>query len=197
MIIKCPTCGAHVPASSAVEVPVGDRYEQYCSLRCADAVGLQPSQGLPVAPQRILVAVDGSGPSLRATKYAAALAAATGGSVELIHAIDPGMMRALPLEDNAHPSEAAGEAAGELDKRLQLEARTLLQHCQSLCEAAAVNAEVTIDSKSPQQAIVDAASRSDLIVLGSRGLDATAAEMLGSLAERVIAQVTTPVLVVH
>jgi nucleotide-binding universal stress UspA family protein len=197
MIVKCPICGAHVPKSISVEVPAGDHFEQYCSLRCAGAANKMPPTELPEPPHRILVAVDGSGPSLRATQLAAALAVASGASVELIHAIDPGMLRTLPVGAGPGGVTRLGIQAGELETRLRRDAEAQLERCQHICETAGIKVDVSVEFKAPNQAIADAAERFDLVVIGSRGLGATSADMLGSLSHRVIADTSKPVLVVH
>jgi nucleotide-binding universal stress UspA family protein len=197
MIIKCPTCGAHVPKSIAVEVPVGDHFEDYCSLRCASAADRMPPTELPPPPHRILVAVDGSGPSLRATQLAATLASASGASVELIHAIDPSLLRTLPLSSGPEGVSRLGIPSSQLEERLRIDAQAQLERCQQICEAAGIKVNVNLEIKAPTQAIADAAEHFDLVVIGSRGLGATSAEMLGSLSHRVIADTSKPVLVVH
>jgi nucleotide-binding universal stress UspA family protein len=197
MIVKCPVCGAHVPKSIAVEVPAKGHFEQYCSLRCASAADKLSSTELPAPPHRILVAVDGSGPSLRATQLAATLAVASGATVELIHAIDPSMLRTLPLGAGPEGVTRLGIRADELEDQLRSDAEAQLERCQQICEAAGIKVEVNVEIKAPNRAISDAAERFDLIVIGSRGLGATSAEMLGSLSHRVIADTSKPLLVVH
>jgi nucleotide-binding universal stress UspA family protein len=196
-MIKCPVCGAHVPKSIAVEVPVEDHFQQYCSLRCASAANRLPPAELPPPPQRILVAVDGSGPSLRATKLAATLALGSGASVELIHAIDPSLLRTLPLSAGPGGVTRLGIQADEVEQRLRKDAEAQLECCQQICEAAGITVGVRVEIKAPSEAIADAAERFDLVVIGSRGLGATSAELPGSLSHRVIADTRKPVLVVH
>jgi nucleotide-binding universal stress UspA family protein len=197
MIVKCSVCGAHVPETIAVEVPVGDHFERYCSLRCANANDRLPLGSLPPPPARILVAVDGSGPSLRATRLAASLAVATHASVELMHAIDPSMLRALPLAAAPGGVTRLGIRADELESRLREDAEVQLESCRRICEAAGVKVETCVELKAPNRAIAEAAQRFDLVVMGSRGLGATSAERPGSLSHRVISETNRPVLVVH
>lgn len=196
-MIKCPVCGAHVPKAIAVEVPVGVHFETYCSLRCASAEGRMPSAELPAAPRRILVAVDGSGPSLRATRFAAALALTSGASVELIHAIDPGMLRTLPLAAGPEGVTRLGIQTDELEKRLRSDAEVQLECCREICKAAGVEVGTRVEIAAPNRAIVEAAEGVDLLVMGSRGLGATSGQRVGSLSQRVIAETGKPVLVVH
>jgi hypothetical protein len=66
-MIKCLVCGSHVPKEVAVELTLEGKLQDFCSVGCADAAlaegaALAPPPSPPV-PRRILVAVDGSGPS--------------------------------------------------------------------------------------------------------------------------------------
>src|SRR3990172_3482953 len=75
MLVKCGVCGGHVPAEVAVDLP--GSVERYCSLRCTlEAEPAAAALALPELPRRILVAVDGSGPSLRIVVEAPARAVA-------------------------------------------------------------------------------------------------------------------------
>ncbi len=201
MVAKCPVCGAHVPTAVAVEILTGDSVERFCSLRCAVSADPNPTckvrpTALPQPPKRILVAVDGSGPSLRATELAAAMAAAMGGEIELLHAIDPNVIRALPREPMS-AGRRLGFHAGEVEAYLREETETQLERYRKVCEAADVKVTSRIETKPPARAIAEAAEEFDLIVMGSRGLDALSGAALGSLSHRVIAETRRPVLVVH
>jgi nucleotide-binding universal stress UspA family protein len=197
MIAKCPVCGAHVPGSIAVEIPSDGERERYCSLRCAVAANRLPPVELPPPPQRILVAVDGSGPSLRATRLAAALATSNAARVELIHVIDPALLRTLPLDAGPGGVTHLGVGVEQLEARLRRDAEAQLERCQGICEAAGVEASTRVEVEAPNRAIAEAAEHFDLVVIGSRGLGATSAEALGSLSHRLIAETDKPVLVVH
>jgi nucleotide-binding universal stress UspA family protein len=186
-LVKCPVCGGHVPAEVAVEIPIGGEPMRFCSLGCAEAgereAGMAPAAlpPLPAAPQRILVAVDGSGPSLRATELAAVLARLASGRVSLLHAIDPRLARA-PSADGS---------------RLRVEAEAQLARCRRICEAAGVPVTTRVDVSAPARAIAAASLEADLVVMGTRGLGALSGAALGSLSHRVLGETRTPVLVVH
>jgi nucleotide-binding universal stress UspA family protein len=187
MLVKCGVCGAHVPAEVAVDLP--ESGERYCSLACAmqrDAKGAPLP--LPALPRRILVAVDGSGPSLRATQMAIALAREGGGALTLLHAIDPALLRRAAGE--------TGDAAGR-ERALRAEAEGQLERCRRLCESAAVPASLRIEVDVPARAVAAAAEQADLVVVGSRGLGAASGQSVGSLAQRLLAETRTPLLVIH
>ena len=211
MMLKCPVCGAHVPQATAVEFPTPDGPIQYCSLRCAVAVeserertaGPAPAARTaeppaPVPPPReFVVAVDGSGPSLRAVELAASIARATGGRLVLIHAIDPALIRLLPLDSPFAGATRLGLDIGALEARLRRDAVRQLERCGALCEKADVPYEGRVVMEPPARAIAEAAEKADLVVIGSRGLGALAGAALGSLSQRVMGETRKPVLVVH
>lgn len=201
MVVKCPVCGSHVPTAAAVEIPVGDAVQRFCSLRCATsaeagAARTAPLPPLPEPPQRLLVAVDGSGPSLRATEIAASLARALHAHVTLLHAIDPALMRILPF-DGLATAQRLGLDTKQLEAGLRKDAEAQLAHCRRVCEAAGIEHGTRIEMKPPAKAIAEAAAEADLVVIGSRGLGALSGVALGSLSHRVIGDTRTPVLVVH
>ena len=204
MMFKCPVCGAHVPTATAVEIPVGKGTERFCSVRCATSAGAGEARGAPLAtptplpaPRAILVAVDGSGPSVRAVEMAVSIACATKGKVTLIHAIDPALFRLLPLDSAFGGATRLGIDPGKLEDDLRRDAVASLERCGRICETAGVKYTCRIEMKPPVRAIADAAEHADLIVMGSRGLGALSGAALGSLSHRVIGETRKPVLIVH
>jgi nucleotide-binding universal stress UspA family protein len=205
MLIKCPICGAHVPRAVAVETPAGGAREHYCSLRCAamgesqaapQAAPAAPAP-LPPVPRRLLVAVDGSGPSLRAVELATSLARACGGRITILHAIDPAPLRLLPLDDGFGGATRLGLDVEQIEARMRRDAEMQLQRCARICRDAQVEYACRIEAKPAVRAIAEAADEADLVVVGSRGLGAFSGAALGSLSHRVIGEVSRPVLVVH
>jgi nucleotide-binding universal stress UspA family protein len=202
-VVKCPVCGSHVPPEVAVDVPVAGRVQHYCSLRCAEAAeaeGGAPAAwapALPELPRRILVAVDGSGPSLRAVGLAAALARASQGSVTLLHALDPRLLRWLPTEIGIAGTVGIGPRPEEVERAFRVEAEGQLARCRRLCEEAGVPVTARIAVATPLRAVGEAAADADLVVIGSRGLGAFSGAALGSLSQRVLGETRKPVLVVH
>lgn len=202
MFVKCPVCGAHMPREAAVEIPTDEGLVHFCSLRCAEASDARPVlkaplPSLPDLPKKILVAVDGSGPSLRATELAVSLARTSGGSVELLHAIDPALARLVPVERAFAPAEAGSPTGEAVQARLRKDAEAQVARCRRVCEEAGVPVGCRIEVGAPASAISEAASSFDLVVMGSRGLGAVSGAMLGSLSHRVLGLTRQPVLVVH
>jgi nucleotide-binding universal stress UspA family protein len=210
MMLKCPVCGAHVPEEAAVELPTAKGPERYCSLRCGmssetereRAAGVAGAAApaahvLPPPPRAIVVAVDGSGPSLRAVEFAASIAKVTGGRLTLIHAIDPALMRLLPLDSAFAGATRLGLDVAEMERTLRDDAVRQLERCGRICESAGVPYTSRVAMEQPTRAIADAAEKADLVVMGSRGLGAFSGAALGSLSHRVIGGTGKPVLVVH
>jgi len=201
MLVKCPKCGAHVPTEVTVEARIGGEAARFCSLGCAQAAEVEAAKQaalspLPDAPKRILVAVDGSGPSLRATELAASLARLSGGHITLLHAIDPRKLRWLSGVSALADARLA-LPPGEVEQGLRKDAEAQLDRCRRVCEAAGVPVSWRIEVEPPLRAIVDAAVEADLIVMGSRGRGALSGAALGSLSHRVIGETPKPVVVVH
>jgi nucleotide-binding universal stress UspA family protein len=191
-----------VPAEVALEIPVSGGVRRYCSLGCAETAeseGGAPrawTPALPELPRRILVAVDGSGPSLRAVAMAAALARASGGSVVLLHALDPRLLRGLPTEIGL-AGATPGPRPEEVERALRESAEGQLARCRRLCEAAGVAVTARVEVAVPVRAVADAADEADLVVIGSRGLGALSGVALGSVSQRLLGETRKPVLVVH
>ena len=199
MIINCPICGSHVPADVAVEVVLEGELCRFCSARCADTAlsgdpAFAPAAAIPPVPHRILVAVDGSGPSLRALAVGAGLARAGGGNVRALCAVDAGWTAALRMLAKGGKQP---DMSPEVERALREDAQAQLDHCRRVCEQAGVPVATHVAFKPPFEAIVEAAGDADLVVMGSRGRGALSGFLLGSVSQRVLGGTRTPVLVVH
>lgn len=139
---------------------------------------------------RILVPTDGSDYSLRAAACAADLAKRYGAKVTALLATDSSQ-----LTITKWPPEAYAAIKAMLDQQHDsIIARTLEQF-----QSAGVQAEALQVEGSPAQVIrqVAEAEGYDLIVMGSRGLNASQeVPFLGSVTERVLRLVSCPVLTV-
>jgi len=195
MIAKCSTCGAHVPSDVALTITHDGKEYSFCSAHCADAQVPDILTQLPPLPRKILVAVDGSGPSIRAVETAVTLAQASQGEIRLLAAVEPGRLR----EAARSPGVGARfeTLAEDVEQVLRESAEAQLQRCRRICERGRVPCVTKIDTRPPLEAILAAADDVDLVVMGSRGRDALTASSLGSLAQRVVTSTAQRVLVVH
>lgn len=147
--------------------------------------------------QRIVAAVDGSPPALRAVAFAAKLAGGQG--AELILTM---VVRDLPpsgspeLEDYARlehietPTRTLAFAAAD----------SVLENARQIAEAnGAQRLSTAVSIGEPAAEIVALAERSqaDLIVVGSRGHGRLAGLILGSVAQEVAVSAPCPVTIVR
>lgn len=136
-------------------------------------------------PERVVVGVDGSGPSQAALHWGLAEGRARGLPVHLLHAWEvPILAAAVPLDplDPAHRRAARAEldrivsalppSAGDIDT-----------------EPVLVEGPVT-------DALLERSERGDLVVVGTRGLGGVAALLLGSTAQRLSQLAPAPVVLV-
>ncbi|MFD6243999.1 universal stress protein [Streptomyces roseolus] len=140
-----------------------------------------------MAGGRIVVGVDGSGPSLKALKWAAGQAALTG---DALHAV-------ISWEYPASWATLMPGVPPEFDpERL---AKQILD--QSLAEALtpeqAATTTRTVVSGNPAQALIDQARGAELLVVGDRGYSGFKAAVLGSVSTNVTQHAPCPVVVVR
>jgi nucleotide-binding universal stress UspA family protein len=142
--------------------------------------------------KHILLATDGSAASDHAAQLAVGLARTHGAKLTALYAVDPypyiGLGEVNPMGFQAYMSAAQADAAtahakvavlcGQGGASVPLEARML--------------EDVAVASGIVQTGLSEGA---DLIVVGSHGRTGIARLMLGSVAARVVAESTVPVLV--
>lgn len=134
--------------------------------------------------KHILVAVDGSENSVRAAAEAAKLANLIGGvKIELVSVIAIDVYSDMVYD----PIEAHGDAQ-----------REAIKAAAEVLESAGIDHDIVILHGRPADRIVDHATESgaDLIVMGSRGLNALQEFALGSVSHKVLVHASCPVLVV-
>jgi nucleotide-binding universal stress UspA family protein len=139
---------------------------------------------------RILIAVDGSPPSLRALEFGASLAAKLGVGVHLLHAM-PRVV--LPLGGMTPAS------LSELPHTLEGEGKRLLAALADKVQPSGVAVETELGVGEAAAVISERAERTDIqmVVMGSRGQGAVARLLLGSVATQVVHAATKPVVVVR
>lgn len=136
--------------------------------------------------KRILVAVDGSENSHRAGKHAAQLASlCPGAAVEVLYILEFERTRSDVL-DNAGIDD------------LHIDRKKRLMPIEEAFKQFQIPYKLVIKHGEPGPIIVHFANSGefDLVVLGSRGLNAFQEMVLGSVSHKVAKRVTAPVLIV-
>jgi len=133
----------------------------------------------------ILIPVDGSENSMRATKHAIDLAVKLNARLIGLHVIDTRILK-------------AAEGSSKLLAQLQRLGEKSLKDVTALAGEAKVKVETSLQEGLPVDVIVEEAEKRnvDLIVMGTRGLTGAKRVVLGSTAEQVIRWAACPVLVV-
>ncbi|MFJ7935025.1 universal stress protein [Sporosarcina sp. NPDC096371] len=135
---------------------------------------------------RILVAVDGSDNSRRAAEHAAYLASLNHGAVvKVLYILDYDRTRSDVLYN-------AGSDDLHIDRKKQL------IPVEEAFDQRSVTYELVIKHGEPGPTIVTFANSNDfdLVIVGSRGLNAFQEMVLGSVSHKVAKRVTAPVLIV-
>jgi nucleotide-binding universal stress UspA family protein len=138
-------------------------------------------------PKKIIVAVDGSEPSMKAVSYAAQLAKLSGSKLMMLNVI-------------LLPAFASPKTLEGLRRDLSTKASQILEKSKSVAEALNMDSESKIveTDHSVVETIVELSEseKADLIVLGSRGIT-MGKLMLGSIAAGTANLAHRPVLVVR
>jgi nucleotide-binding universal stress UspA family protein len=140
---------------------------------------------------RLLVAVDGSEQSDGALAHAAHLAEATGGSLTLVHAVDPAVQEVT----GADPHDG-DRLVVEDETAAETRAERILDDAAASVAGVAVTTELLHGD--PREVIPEfaAAERFDGIVVGHRGLSERRERVLGSVAKSLVERSPVPVTVV-
>lgn len=135
----------------------------------------------------ILVAVDGSEPSLKALQLAGEIASSTGAELLLAHATEP----------LVYVTEAYFVPTAEVERAERERSQKILGEAAERAKKAGWKARTLSLRGPPAESIADAAAEhgADLVVVGSRGLGAVARVLLGSVADRLVHVSKKPVLV--
>jgi nucleotide-binding universal stress UspA family protein len=139
--------------------------------------------------KRILVAIDGSDPSLKAARMAADIALRFGAQLTLVHVVPKLLL----------PPDVYGLTLAEVEKEHRAYAEKLLQKAVSFLAEPGVDTTSTILYGSPAESIAEEAAAPDvgMVVVGSRGHGSVARMFLGSVSDRIVHISPKPVLVVH
>ena len=139
--------------------------------------------------KRILVAVDGSEPSLKAARMAADVALRFGAKLTLVHVVPKLLL----------PPDVYGLTIAEVEREHRAYADGLLERALASLDEPGLEISTSVLYGSPAEAIAEEGAASDIgmIVIGSRGHGAVARMFLGSVSDRLVHISPKPVLVVH
>ncbi len=138
---------------------------------------------------RIVVGIDGSPPSVAALRWAIRQAELTGASVDAVSAWQ------FPASAGAY-GWAPESGFDNIDFE-GLTAKALKAAVDQVGPPPSVTIRQLVVEGNPAQALLDAAAKADLLIVGNRGHGAFADALLGSVSERCVRHAHCPVLVVH
>ena len=141
----------------------------------------------------IVVGTDGSATAAEAVARAAEIAAASGGTLEIVSAYEPQSQQRLRMESRGMPPDPQWEVnqREDVDETLRAAAAVARDH--------GVEARTYARQGDPADAILDVAEEhgADLVVVGNRGLTGARRFLLGSVPSRVSQHAPCSVLIVR
>lgn len=141
--------------------------------------------------RRLLVAYDGSDNSKRALQYVVDLARDTGMALQ-VHVVN------VQHEPIIYGEYVTSAMIDELNNSLMAKSRSVLDEAAAMLQAGGLTYETHTQLGNVAEQINDAVKRlgCDTVVMGTRGLGSFTGLVLGSVANRVIHEVSVPVLLV-
>ena len=138
--------------------------------------------------QRILLAVDGSDHAMRAAKVAS----------EMAHCVNSVELRIVVAYEPIPPYLGEPNLQTAIDARLD-DAQAVLQKAVKAVGDIPAEIHTELIEGDATEAIIDVANtrKSDVIVMGSRGLGRLAGLVLGSTSQKVVSHAPCPVLIVR
>jgi nucleotide-binding universal stress UspA family protein len=142
-----------------------------------------------IAVKNILLPVDFSEPSLKATEYAVTLAHRFGAALHLLHVIEDPVVYLPMFESYPLPTR----------EQFETYAQVRLDNWIVEPDGEGLHIEAHWRHGAPHAEIIDYAgdSQIDLIIMGTHGRGVAAHLLLGSVAEKVVRKAGCPVLTVH
>ncbi|RRV69014.1 universal stress protein [Stutzerimonas stutzeri] len=141
--------------------------------------------------RRLLVAYDGSDNSKRALQYVVDLARDTGMALQ-VHVVN------VQHEPIIYGEYVTSAMIDELNNSLMAKSRSVLDEAAAMLQAGGLTCKTHTQLGNVAEQINDAVKRlgCDTVVMGTRGLGSFTGLVLGSVANRVIHEVSVPVLLV-
>ncbi len=141
--------------------------------------------------RKLLVAYDGSDNSKRALQYVVDLARDTGLTLQ-VHVVN------VQHEPIIYGEYVTSAMIDELNNGLMGKARAVLDEAAAVLQGGGLNCETHALLGNVAEQVSEAVKRlgCDTVVMGTRGLGSFTGLLLGSVANRVIHEVSVPVLLV-
>lgn len=141
-------------------------------------------------PRRIVTAVDGSDPSIRAAQHAVDLARSTGGRVTFVTVVRPpegwwGLEGSPPSPEALASAIASGQ-------------REILDAMHAAVDTTGVEISEVEELGDPSTAVIAVceAEEAELLVIGRRGAGLVERMMIGSVADRLAHTAPCPLLII-
>jgi len=137
----------------------------------------------------ILVAVDGSEPSLKGVHAAVELGRGLGARLELVYVIPPVLL----------PPATYAETIKKLEEGNAAAAQEALEKARAIVAGAGLECDLITLHGAPAESLADLAQAERVwgVVIGAKGHNALARVLLGSTADRLMHICSKPVLVVR
>ena len=140
----------------------------------------------------LLLPIDGSARSARAAKAGIALAARLGGRVTIYYAVDP-----VPYRFEGSGAPADDPTLLKLERRTLDAGEQLVKEMARAADRDGVACQTLVEVARPDEGIVAAARKRkcDGVFMSSHGRSGLKRLLLGSVASRVLARASVPVVV--
>jgi nucleotide-binding universal stress UspA family protein len=144
--------------------------------------------------RKILIATDGSDPSMKASRYGVKLAKSLASRVTVLYVINE-----TAISKAMASLVGRGFSEEDLRRTLKNSAEGIVAEVSKMGDAAGVCVEPLIREGDPALRILDEAGieEVDLILMGSHGEGGISSRLIGSVAQKVLNWSETPVMVVR
>jgi len=139
--------------------------------------------------KRIIAPIDGSEEAKKAARKAIFLAKHIGVDVTAMYIVDTSLLAKFPAPEDI--------TTFDIDRYLKKEGHDALDNVEAMGNKMGVAVSKKMVNGIPDQEIIKAARKSDLIVMGSKGMTALDRILIGSVSEKVMHHAPCPVLIVR
>lgn len=139
--------------------------------------------------KRIIAPIDGSEEAKKAARKAIFLAKHIGVDVTAMYIVDTSLLAKFPAPEDI--------TTFDIDRYLKKDGHDALDNVEAMGNEMGVAVNKKMVNGIPDQEIIKAARKSDLIVMGSKGMTALDRILIGSVSEKVMHHAPCPVLIVR